>query len=499
MQYLTYRVSKWNYPFWLCFFVLFGLINPTLFAQTTPDSIAQVQDLHRTITVHAEDAQLADVLSLIAQKSGFNIVTGPDVNAKDKISLHMVKVPISEAVNLVVRAAGLSYEVVGNSILVASKEKLKEEVGIAPNIIHLKYANASEVKDFLSNLTEEIAVDHSGNNLLVNTSPKVIDEIRQVVREIDVPALQIMLEARLIEVSVQDEEQLGIDWQRLSHLTTILAETGAPPYSGVGSLVPGVTYQRDLNGVLRENYKPLPAGEIPQEMYFQRITGFSNIGHFSRQLSAFDVTLDFLMKNNKAEILANSQVVTLNGRAANISVVDVVPYILSAGGVGGQVQVRREEVGIKLGILPTVNKDGYITTDVTPEVSSIYQFIGPDNNIPWVKKRVSTTTIRVKDNESIVIAGLLGVDRKTVKHRVPLLSSLPFLGKLFRHTAMDDQKTDLIIEITPHVIHDNYTGIKKSPNIKLMEEDIKKDYQKQEQQWELMHNSAPADSVGNGS
>ena len=93
-----------------------------------------------------------------------------------------------------------------------------------------------------------------------------------------------------------------------------------------------------------------------------------------------------LLKNNTAEILANSEVVTLNGHEATISMVDVVPYILSSGGVGGQVQVQREEVGIKLKILPTVNSDGYITTQVTPEVSSIYDFIGPDRNIPWVKK-----------------------------------------------------------------------------------------------------------------
>ena len=75
-------------------------------------------------------------------------------------------------------------------------------------------------------------------------------------------------------------------------------------------------------------------------MYFQRITG-KNAG-FSRQLTAFEVTLDFLMKNNRADILTNSQVVTLNGHEATISMVDVVPYILSSGGLGGQVQVQKK-------------------------------------------------------------------------------------------------------------------------------------------------------------
>ncbi|MBS1272066.1 MAG: Type IV pilus biogenesis and competence protein PilQ [Candidatus Marinimicrobia bacterium] len=481
---MLYRNAYWVKVLCALILIMGTIAGSVGIAQTTGTTAPEEnEELGNVVTVHAEDAELASILSLLAEKSGYNIVTGPDVNAKDKISLHLVDVPINQAVNLVVRAAGLSYEIVGSSFLVASKTKLKEEVGIGPNIIHLKYANAAEVANFLTNLTEEISVDSTGNNLLVNSSPKILDEIRNIVEQIDVPAIQIMLEARLIEVAVSDEEQLGIDWSKLSKLTTIMAETGEPPYPGAGSLVPGVSFQ-NFQGALRESYSPLPTGEVPQEMYFQRISGFDNIGHFSRQLTAFDLTLDFLMKHNKAEILANSQVVTLNGRAAQISMVDIVPYILSAGGVGGQVQVRREEVGIKLDILPTVNKDGYITTKVTPEVSSIFEFIGPDKNIPWVKKRISTTTIRVKDNETIVIAGLLGVDRKTVRHRVPILGSLPWVGTLFRHKNMVDQKTDLVIQVTPHVIKDNYTGIDKTPNIQMFEQSVREKSELEKRQLE---------------
>ena len=116
-------------------------------------------------------------------------------------------------------------------------------------------------------------------------------------------------------------------------------------------------------------------------------------------------------------------------------------------------------IGIKLLILPTVNTDGYITTKVIPEVSSIYDFIGPDRTIPWVKKRESTTTIRVKDNESIIIAGLLSSDRSYAEDKVPLLWRIPYLGeKFFTHTVEKEKKTDLIIQITPHIIRDNYSA-----------------------------------------
>jgi type II secretory pathway component GspD/PulD (secretin) len=196
-------------------------------------------------------------------------------------------------------------------------------------------------------------------------------------------------------------------------------------------------------------------------MYFQRVDG--GFPTLSRQLTAFEVTLDFLMKNNRADILTNSQVVTLNGHEATISMVDVVPYILSSGGIGGQVQVQREEIGIKLHILPTVNTDGYITTTVRPEVSSIFEFIGPDRNIPWVKKRQSSTTIRVMDNESIIIGGLISLDKKKVEHRIPLLSKIPYIGeRFFKHTSEIETKTDLVIQITPKIIYDSYSGIDKN-------------------------------------
>ena len=418
-----------------------------------------------TVTVHAEDTHLATVLAILAQESGYNIVTGPNVNAQDRLTIHLDEVAIDQAINLVVRAAGLSYEIIGTSILVAVPSKLREEVGISSQVISLQYANASEVKDLLTNITENIQVDQTGNKLLISTSPKKFSEIEGIIAEIDEPALQIMLEARLSEVTLKDEEVFGIDWSKLSQIELIMAESGAPNLVGgttSGSLVPGVTFTTNtVTGEVEEAFSPLKFQQMPEQMYFQRLDPGEPI-RFSRQLTAFDVTLDFLLKENRAELLANSQVVALNGKEAIIEMVDVVPYILSAGGVGGQVQVQREEVGIKLKIVPIVNSDGYITTQVTPEVSSIFDFIGPDNNIPWVKRRQSNTTIRVKENQSIIIAGLLGSDKKYEEHRLPLFWRIPYVGeKLFTHTREIESKTDLIIQITPKIVRDDYTGIDK--------------------------------------
>ena len=183
-------------------------------------------------------------------------------------------------------------------------------------------------------------------------------------------------------------------------------------------------------------------------------------------MTAFDFTLDMLLRNNKAEVLADSRLTTINGRPANIKLVDIVPYILSSGGVGGQVQVQKEEVGIKLDVLPTVNTDGYITVKVEPEVSTIFEFIGPDANIPRVKKRASSSTIRVRDGESIIIGGLLSNDKKQTTYKFPLLHKLPYIGeKIFTSRGVIERKTDLVIQITPKIIEDAYTGIEKSKEV----------------------------------
>ena len=427
--------------------------------------IAQSVD-DNAVTIHAEDANLSTILSIIAEDSDYNIVTGPSVSVGKKLTIHLDDTPILEALDLIIRASGLSYEVKGNSILVAESSKLNEEIGLIPHIVELKYANATEVKDLLKNITENITIDRSSNKLLIKASPKKIAEINEVVSMVDIPALQIMLEARLIEVSSADEEKLGIDWSKLAQLTTIIAENAAPldvaGGGNSGSLLPGMTYIVDDLGNVIETFEPQTTGQIPSQMYFQRIDPNNSIG-FSRQMTAFDVTLDMLIKNNEATVLADSKVVTLNGHSASISMVDVVPYILSSGGVGGQVQVAREEIGIKLDILPTVNTDGFITTQITPEVSSIYDFIGPDQNIPWVKKRVSTTTIRVQNEQSIIIAGLLGSDKRYETNKVPLLSTLPWIGqKFFTSTSEVERTTDLIIQITPRIVIDTYSGIVKS-------------------------------------
>ena len=225
---------------------------------TDSRAIAQGMDneagLERLVTIDADDAFLPSVLSILAEKSGYNIVTGPGVNKEERISVHLKDVPIEQAMNLVVRAAGLSYEIVGRSFLVAPPRALKEQVGLTSYVINLKYTDAPTVKKMLEGFNANITIDTTGNKILLLTSPKIISDIQKVIEEVDKPGLQIVLECRIIEVAVDDQEQLGIDWNRLASIQTVVAEGTVDPY--------GNQVDQDGNPTLT-GIEPSQRGRVP--------------------------------------------------------------------------------------------------------------------------------------------------------------------------------------------------------------------------------------------
>ncbi len=312
----------------------------------------------RLVTLDADDANLPQLLKVLAEKGNLNIITGPGVTS-GRITIHIKDVPVEQAVNLVVRAAGLAYERIGNSILVADAKSLQEETGLSSYIVDLKYADATEIKAALKGLTDKIEVDRGGNRLIVVTSPRVISEIEEIVAELDKPARQVMLEARIVEVSTDDIKKLGIDWDLLSRQGLWFVEG---------------------------NYDSLQGGESADQIrglkIFSNTPGTSDIfklRNFSRVAQVYRVAMDLALRNGSAKVLANPKIATLNGREASMLVGSRIPFVISGtvfagGGAAQSQQVQREEVGVKLSITPLINADGYITTVIKPEVSSVIGF-----------------------------------------------------------------------------------------------------------------------------
>jgi len=388
----------------------------------------------KLISLDAEDAYLPSVLKILAEKGDLNIITGLGVTG-GRISIHMRDVPVDQAVNLVVRAAGLAYERIGNSILVAQASSLKEETGLSSYVVDLKYADATNVKAALKNLNAQIEIDRGGNRMIVVTSPRIIAEIRSIVGSLDVPARQVMLEARVVEVSTDDAKRLGIDWDLLNQQGFVIVEGKTDSTSAPGQVPGKLPFLRTKSG--------------NRDLY--------QFGRFSRQAKAFQVAIDLLIREGNARVLANPKIATLNGQEASILIGTRIPFtvtgtVFAGGGAAPVERVEKEEVGIKLRITPLINADGYITTQINPEVSSVIAFQGQNGDLPVISTRQATTTVRLKDGNSVIIGGLLSEEKTKNVTKVPILGSIPVLGYLFQHQTIITSKKDLVIEVTPRIL-----------------------------------------------
>ena len=367
------------------------------------------------ISLNAQDASLSDILRVLAERSSMNFVAGETVQ-KSKITIILNKTPVAEAIDLIVRAAGLSYEIIGNSVLIGETGKLKDEVGQSGYVIALNYADAAEVAAMLGDLSKSVKVDRGGNRLIAYASPRVINEIERIVRAIDHPHTQVLLETRLIEVAVDENGKYGIDWGALSPLQTSLAFPAAP---------------------IRDGY--ILQGGV-------------------RSPITLNLALDMLIQNGDARVLTNSKLTTTNNREATLHIGEKIPYVIQSynsaavAGGGANQQIQHEEVGVKVKMEPHVNEDAEITLTLEPEVSSITGFKGPNADLPLVRVRKTQTTVRVTDGQTIFLAGLLSEEETEELRKVPVLGQIPGLGALFTHKLKVKRKTNLIIEIRPKII-----------------------------------------------
>lgn len=390
------------------------------------------------VTLDADSTSVNDILQILAQRSALNIVTSPEVQGR-RISIHLTNTPFEEALNLVVRAAGLGYERVGNSILVADIQKLAAQTGFTTRVFDLQYANAAEIREVLEVISKDVTADFSGNRVAVRGSQSIVEQIEDIIARLDRKPGQVLLEARLIEVNTTDLLEIGIDWEKITKWSSVLSE-----------------------GPLDASSK----GEIPNEIPQIKADETDDI---YRQVTTLEFVLDALITDGKARLLANSKVVTLDNTPAEIFIGETVPVVItSLGGTGGgggvfqTIQLEKIDVGIKLNITPRLSDDGFVTTLVEPEVSTITGFVGPDDDLPQTATRRAKSLVRVRDGEKIYLGGLLSEQTRETVKKVPILGHIPILGYLFQHHRDESIRTDLVIEITPRIVGDEGTALPKT-------------------------------------
>lgn len=362
------------------------------------------------------NSDINHVLKVLCEESGLSMVT--DSTIKGLITLHLKDVPIKEALDLILTANGLDYQEIGNSILIAPSEKINKEVS---EVFKLNHIEAGAAKGMLEGVIEssKIQINEKINSIIITDLPKKVEQAREIIKNVDKPLPQVLLNAKIIELGEEAARELGFAWSE--SIGTTLIEQNRPLY-----------------------FNEADALHLPASHRFYRVT---------RPALQLDLALRALETQDKAKILSNPRIVTLNGKEAEIFVGDRIPYTITTvtGGVA-QTEVRFTEPGIRLKITPTVIEDDFIVAKIEPSVSYIYSWRGPNDEYPWLKTREATAELRIYDGETVILGGLLSEEDKKSITKVPILSSIPIFGELFKSRKTSSTKTELIITVTPTIL-----------------------------------------------
>ena len=381
------------------------------------------------ITIDAQGADIKTVLRTIADYSGKNIVYGPDV--KGEVYVHIKDVPWEEALDIILRAHGYGYREEFGMIRVSEMQRLtKEELEISTaerkkddlmplvtRIIFVNNSSAGELKTALQNIVSQrgkMDVDLGSNALIVNDTEPVIDKIAEMVKSLDKKTFQVDINAKLVEVDVEATRELGIDWGLLN--------LHASGLSGIGSV--------DVN-----NSIPASAGTVK----------FGTV----RSWGELNVVLEMLEKTNKASIISNPRITTMDNREARILVGKEIPLIVADE--AGNPITELTKIGIMLKVTPHVNADRTITLDMHPEVSELQSEATAQGGI-IISTSEADTRVVVQNGSTAVIGGLIKNVQTSVKRGVPFLKDIPFLGRLFSSSSMADKKQELVIFVTPTIV-----------------------------------------------
>ncbi len=444
---------------WAFTLLLLGAVS--LYSEQNERTLQTTSDNFKTeITITVLDQSVDVVLDALANQANVNLVQSEETKNK-RVSLTLNNIPIIDALDLVIRATDLSYQILDNSILVASEKKIQREIGLNTFVFDLQYADAGKIKPVLADITKKVQIDPIGNRIIYQADPKKADEIEKVLTRLDRPQQQVLFKAKIVEVSKDDNQRFGLNWNNLNRYTTTIREGS---YADWGqwefddeknewkfTYDPKGTPVRNMGG---DNDGKTAFGDRPNGWESETTAGFNTIWH--RVVSQeYLLDLEFSMKDGNAKVLAEPQIATLNNQEAFVHIGDRVPYTVTRVESGTTTQsIQKEEVGVKLKVKPIINEENDITVAVDTEVSSIFGWRGPNQDIPWVKVRNARTTVRVRDRKTIVIGGMLLEDESVSISKLPLLGSIPYLGVLFQHQVQTKKKTDLIIYITPIILID---------------------------------------------
>jgi len=389
-----------------------------------------------TLSLDFKDADILDVLRLIAHKVGMNVLPGKGVSGV--VTVKLDEVPWRKALDLILANLGYIYTIDDNIIRVDTPTFLLGDT--TTRIFKLNYAKASEMLSIVTNMMTTLAnqqarrlgggslpllgtviEDARTNALIVTDIPYNVNQVEELIKKLDTMTPQVMIEAKIVEVTLDRRDMFGFQW--------FVEENKGGHSFRIGS------YQTEGS----------PMGDRGEFLY-------SKIS----SKHPFESAIQALVIEGKANILSTPKILALDNESAQIIVGEDIPYQQTTSNEKGQIlqSVSFRQVGIKLKVTPHINPDNFVMLDVKPEVSSLKEWA---YGMPVISTKEATSQLVVKDGDTVVIGGIID-DQGTEKlNKVPFFGDLPFVGPLFRKKLTENRKIELLIFITPSIKKYNVT------------------------------------------
>jgi len=428
--------------------------------QEQPATYALSKYSQRKISLDLQDADLVNVLRLFAEIANLNMILAPEV--KGRVTVRLVNIPWVQAMDVILKMNGLGFALEDNILRIASlgsltreadeetraKEAKKKAEDLLTRIIPINYATASGIEGTIKKSLSargETVVDTRTNTLIVKDIARNIDEVMTLIKLLDKPIPQIMIEARIVEASLSFNRSLGVQWGGsfkgdAGHANaTGLAFPNSIGMTGGPSM--GATPSGSGNFFVN---MPAPAGAGTGG----GAVGFT-LGSLSKSLN-LDLILSALESTGEGKVISTPRVSALDNKEAKIEQGISIPFSTSSAGGGTNVQFI--DAKLALNVSPHATPDNKIFMKIRATKNAPDTSLLGASGQPSIRKNEAETEILLSDGETAVIGGILIIDRGQTTTKVPFLADIPFIGWLFKTKTATEDKRELIIFITPRII-----------------------------------------------
>ena len=389
-----------------------------------PDSSGD-ETKERLVTNMFYDTSIRQALVDIAAQTGVIIV--PDMSVQGIVTCELKDVPLEKALEIIVAAGGYMVKKMDGYYLVGSPSpkgpnfQTFSVMSTVTSTIKLNYLKAEDAKNLLpEDFTGYVKANKERNEVCITAPRGIAERILNDLKNADRPPRQVMLEAKMVELTAGVKEQLGVDWEW--------------------------EWENPTRG---ENIRSGMAAFDTANNAIQ--LGYATTAEFTKRLF---LTLALLCENNSATIIANPRVTAMDGQKAEIKVTTEEYFKITTGPTSyAYATLQTIESGITLEMTPHIGTEGEITLEVSPEVSDVVG-VGAEG-LPKITRRRATTTVRVKDGGTVVIGGMVTSTMQDRVSKVPLLGDIPVLGHLFKSTEARENTRDVLIFITPRILAEN--------------------------------------------